>query len=123
MIHPFKDEEEHPVATVWRSTICAVVDGLRAHDYSLSCGVDGVRPIREENGVQIEEYIEDYGERLDALPEAAWDTSVAMWMDGHWDLLVDLWTIEAGSSDLALNLRIFETGEGFEIQVGLVYVP
>lgn len=71
----------------------------------------------------IRSYIAEYGETLTELPEESWETSVAQWMDGHWEVLVDLWTVEAGASDLVLSARVFEEGTGVRIEVHMVYVP
>ena len=33
-------------------------------------------------------------------------------MGTHWDVLVDLWTVEAGESNLVLCVRVFESEDG-----------
>jgi hypothetical protein len=61
---------------------------------------------------------------LIGLPEAAWDTSVAMWQGNQWGCLVDLWTAEEGRSDLVLEVAVFEDDEtSFRFRPELVYVP
>lgn len=100
-----------------------IVDAFVRLDYRLADGVPGVAPVSEETALQIREYIEEYGARLVALPEATWDTSVCIWMGNHWDALVDLWTEEEGSSDLVLQVRVAEVAGGYVLNVYMVYVP
>ena len=38
-------------------------------------------------------------------------------------MLVDLWTMESSRSDLALAARVFETDDGFRIEIDSVHVP
>jgi len=44
-------------------------------------------------------------------------------MGTHWEVLVDLWTVESGKSDLVLDARVFEQETGFRIEIHSVYVP
>jgi hypothetical protein len=57
------------------------------------------------------------------LPEATWQTSVAMWYGSFWDVLVDLWTAEEGRSDLVLHGRVTESDSGVRFSIHMVYVP
>jgi hypothetical protein len=68
-------------------------------------------------------YITDYGETLTELSEDTWKTSVAQWMGTHWDVLVDLRTIESGRSDMVLQAKVTETAKGFRVKIYMVYVP
>lgn len=121
---PIKDEEhELPVAVVWRPKLKDIVQALVERDYRFSRGIESLLPLRESSAEQIEAYIEDYGETLTELSDETWNSSISLWMRTYWDVLVDLWTIEAGRSDLVLHLRVFESGDGFSFMVDLVYVP
>jgi len=121
---PSKDDSrQYPIADVWKPTFHRIVEAFRSGDYALSQGVPFVEPLSASLAKQIREYIEDYGETLDILPEDAWATSVAQWVDRYWDVLVDLWTVESGASDLAISGRIFEDGDGYRIKVVGVLVP
>ena len=64
-----------------------------------------------------------YGAALVDLPEESWDTSVAQWMETYWEVLVDLWTVQEGRSDLVLHARVFEVGYDFEIKIDSIFVP
>lgn len=67
--------------------------------------------------------VDAYGARLASLPEEAWNTSVCQWMVGYWDVLVDLFTIDEGLSDLVLAVRVYEDGVGYSFKIQSVYVP
>ncbi len=119
-----KDENAaHQVASAWRPTLREIVRAFVQEDYGLEGGVPFVTPISAANVDQMKEYIADYGETLTELPEGAWRSSVSQWMGTHWDVLVDLWTVESGESDMVLSVRVFEAGSGFRIEVDSVYVP
>jgi hypothetical protein len=44
-------------------------------------------------------------------------------MDGHWEVMIDLFTVEEGASDLVLALRVYEKGLSYSFDIQLVYVP
>ncbi|MDR6674637.1 hypothetical protein [Xanthomonas sp. 1678] len=114
---------ERPIPTAWRDTLRGIADALAAGDHGLSKGLAGVAPVPLETASQIRGYLQAYGATLAALPEATWETSVCIWYGGHWDALIDLWTLEEGRSDLVLQVRVTETDAAFAIQVCMVYVP
>ena len=121
---PVKDEDgSHPIADEWRPTLREVVKALAEGDYELSRGVPSVAPVSNATAQQIREYVADYGEALADLPDKTWDSSVCQWMETHWDLIVDLWTVESGESDLVLSLSVFEADGGFRLEIGSVHVP
>lgn len=119
-----KDEEnERPIPDVWRSVFSSVVDAFVNKDYSLSCGVTGVSSISDETANHIKEYIADYGEELAQLPKETWESSICIWMGSHWDVLIDLWTVGEGRSDLVLGAQVSESVNGYSFDIGMVYVP
>jgi hypothetical protein len=71
----------------------------------------------------MKRYVADYGETLCDLPAETWTTSVAQWTGIHWDVLVDLWTVESERSDMVLHAFVSEVKNGFRIKIHLVYVP
>ena len=116
-------EQAHPVATAWRPTFELIVAKFAAGDLADVASLDLVS-VEAAVLRQAEEYLADYGETLVPLPSAAWETSVAQWMDGHWDVVVDLWTAEAGASDLVLAATVRVDGEGRQkVRLDGVYVP
>lgn len=116
-------EKQRPIPTKWRDTLSAIVDALKQGDYQLDQGVMGVRPISKDTAKTISNNIEDYGAQLTSLPEESWQTSACQWMGSYWDLLVDLYTLEEGASDLALVARVYESGNGYLFEVHSVHVP
>jgi hypothetical protein len=119
---PQKDlDRAHPIPTLWRPVFRQIVRAFADGNYELS-GVTGVE-ISADGATQVQRYIADYAETLVDLPEDTWRTSIAHWMDGHWDVLVDLWTEREGSSDMILSARVYERAEGTSVHVHAVYVP
>lgn len=118
-----KDEQQQPVPVVWRKTIAEIVAAFKEGDFSLSRGINGVRFISEKDAAGIAETIRDYGAQLISLPEDTWNTSAGQWYGQHWDVIVDLYTVEEGASDLVLQLRVDEEGAAYAFEVHLVYVP
>jgi hypothetical protein len=117
------DENAHPVAGAWRRTLRDIVQAFAEGDFALSRGVRHVRPVNAETAEHLRSCVTGYGATLTPLPEEAWNTSVAQWYGGFWDVLVDLWTAEEGRSDMVLDARIYEVGDHFEIQIHFIYVP
>lgn len=122
---PVKDEEsQRPIPTMWRPTIRQITSAFACHDYQLAKGISGVDAVPSDTAEGIRRYIADYGEELIELSEETWKSSVCIWMGNRWDVLVDLWTVAEGRSDLVLQLRIYETGDGdYKFSVYMVYVP
>lgn len=116
---PIRDgEREYPVAHAWRPTFRKIVSRIVAGDYELR-GIPGVTPLRPDEGIDLfRDRVANYGNvTLVELPDATWDTSVAMWDDPssyleggfeYWDVLIDLHTAEEGRSDLVLGARVIE---------------
>ena len=101
---PVKDEEkEHPIATTWRPTLRQIANAIAEGDYGLSRGIPAVGPVSSATANQIRAYVSQYPETLTELSDDTWNSSVAQWMRTHWEVIVDLWTIESGRSDLILS--------------------
>lgn len=119
-----KDEEHHIlVPDLWRNTLKELVDLLVNGDFESLSDVKGVREISEADIARIITNIEDYGCQLTSLPEVSWETSVCQWMQGYWNLLIDLFAIEEGISDLVLSVRVYESEKSYIFEVQSVYVP
>ena len=118
-----RDASEHPIPAPWRPAVREIVQAFARHDYQLGAGVPGVDPIPLEKAERIGQYIREYGEELIALPDETWNSSVCTWTGSRWDLLVDLWTLSEGRSDLVLALQVSEDADGFRFSVHMVYVP
>lgn len=119
-----KDEEKaHPVASAWRPTLREIAKAIAEGDYGLSRGIATVRPISDATAQRIRASVSRYGETLAQLPDTTWNSSVSQWMGTHWEVLVDLWTLESGRSDLVLTVFVFETTDGFRFEIDSVHVP
>lgn len=116
-------ENECPIPTVWRSAFVNIVKALIKKDYRFESCPEHVSPISKETADQIEKYIENYGEELIELSEETWESSVCIWMESHWNVIVDLWTVNEGRSDLILGARVLESDDSYVVHVDMVYVP
>lgn len=104
---PMKDENKaQPIPDAWRPTIRELTRALVKRDYGVSRAIAGVAPVSSATAEHMRASISDYGETLTELPDETWSSSIAQWMGTHWDVLVDLWTVESGASDLVLSLRV-----------------
>lgn len=118
-----KDEErEHPVPSLWRSKLRDIAEALKDGNFNLF-GVADVAPQDDDAASAIARNIKHYGFTLTSLPDATWATSVCQWQLDYWEVLVDLFTVEEGCSDLVLHVHIFERSGGFDFKVHFVYVP
>lgn len=119
-----KDDDEHPVAEQLRSTFRQIADAFVAGDFQLrDHPIVGVRPIDPATAQWIANNISAYGEMLAPLNEETWDRSTYRWMEGYWQMLVDLTTRSEPVSDLTLHAKLYEMSGGFELVVEAVYVP
>src|SRR5688572_22629151 len=101
------EDEELPVPTAWRKPLADIVACLASGEFSKLPSVAPVIPLTDQKCLDIESYIRAYGRKLTSLPEESWKTSIYLWMGGYWDVLVDLFTVEEGPSDLVLSLRVY----------------
>jgi hypothetical protein len=122
---PVSKDEDHqiPIPSEWRGTLAEVVEAFKEGDFGLKRGVAGVRSISAEKAAGIANNIRGYGARLTSLPEETWQSSACQWMRGHWDILVDLFTIEEGASDLVLAARVYEEDSTYVFEIQSVLVP
>jgi hypothetical protein len=119
-----KDDAEHPVPEPLRSTFRQIADAFTAGDFQLrDHPIHGVRPIDPDTAKWIADNISAYGETLAPLNEETWDRSIYRWMDGYWQMLVDLTTSSEPVSDLTLHAKLYEAGGDFALAVEAVYVP
>lgn len=123
MVPIVKEYAQGLVPSEWRGTFSAIVASFIDGDFTLTRGIEGVRPITIEDAVAIETNISEYGGRLVALPDDTWQSSVCQWMDEYWEVLVDLYTQEEGRSDLVLHARVYEDSAAYRFDIDSVYVP
>ena len=116
-------ETERPIPSAWRPVFQDIVKAFCNHDYQLQIGIPKVAPISDSTAKHIEESIQNYGEKLTELPEETWRSSVCIWMGDRWDVLIDLWSLSEGPSDLVLSAQVKEQQAGLVFHVYMVYVP
>jgi hypothetical protein len=114
---------ERKVPSSWRPVFEDVVRAFVKEDYRLRTGIPGVEEVSAETETHIRNSIRSYGATLTELPNETWESSVCMWYETYWDVLVDLWTQDEGRSDLVLSVRVTEGGDGFSFRIHMVYVP
>eukprot|EP01037_Dinobryon_pediforme_P020035 gene20034-20565_t len=78
-------------------------------------------PISGNEAERLRRNISAYGAHLSELPERAWQTSVCRWMEGYWDVLVDLFTEEEGESDLVLFIKVYEREGSYRFNVESIH--
>jgi len=119
------DENQTPIPEVWRNTFSQIVEAFKDGDFRLQRGIARVFFASADCAAGIEENIRSYGCQLTGLPEEAWKTSACQWMRGYWDVLIDLYTIQEGASDLVLAVRVYEDENetAFLFKIQSVYVP
>lgn len=119
-----KDEDsQHLVPSEWRMVLTKIADAIKDEDFNAMRRLDGVRSLSSEREAKIVDSIRRYGAHLAALPNETWNTSMCMWMGDYWDVIVDLYTVEEGASDLVLAVRVYEEGPHYAFDVHYVYVP
>ena len=124
VINVSKNEtQEQPIPTAWRANIIDVVNCIRNNRWIALVNMQSVRKLTKETEKRIANNISAYGCNLLELPPESWESSACQWMMGYWDVIVDLYTEEEGSSDLALCLRVYESGSTFEFEIVSVHVP
>ncbi|MGR9116093.1 MAG: DUF7668 domain-containing protein [Gammaproteobacteria bacterium] len=119
-----KDEDNQMlVPEAWRNTFTDIVEAFKDGDFKLERGVHGVRPVSEDDAARIASNLANYGCHLISLPEETWNTSMCQWMQGYWDVLIDLFTSEEGASDLVLAVRVYEEGSSYIFEIQSIHVP
>ena len=121
MLH--KDDLEHSVPELWRPTFRQIADAFVAGDFRLRhFPVQRVAPVEPATAEHIAKNVAAYGDPLAALNDATWERSVYRWMDGYWQVLVDLTTQGEPVSDLTLHAKLYDEVEP-RLQIDSVHVP
>ena len=117
------EDEELPVPTEWRKPLADIVECLASGEFSKLSSLPAVTLEGGWGWQDIDAYIRDYGCKLTSLPQESWRTSIYLWMGGYWDVLVDLFTVEEGPSDLALSLRVYPREGSYTFRIEWLHVP
>ena len=107
-----------------RDTVRRLVEMLVARDYD---GIEAATRGRRLTAEQLSQAVEEYGRELQMPPEVVFENPDVNEIEGAipqaaW-ILVDLWTIEEGRSDLTLEIRLTDTGgELYDIEINNLHV-
>lgn len=113
--------KEMVIPSKWRDTLSEIVKSFVNGDYHLD-RVPFVSRLRPSLADLVKENISAYGDELVLLPEASWETSVYLWMNGYWQVVVDLFVLNKGRSDLGLFVKVREDGDQYTFEVTSVHV-
>ncbi|MDN3647277.1 hypothetical protein QWY75_13785 [Pontixanthobacter aestiaquae] len=113
---------ELPIPLVWRSDLAKIVEYLISKDSSVIDSLD-FAPISKKNFAYIDQTIDLYGCTLVSLPDESWHTSFYRWMNGFWELWIDLFSLEEGASDLVLVVKVFESDDSYRFEFQSLHVP
>ena len=94
-----------------RNTVHRLVEMLIAGDYD---GLERASRGRRLTGEHLRQAVGEYGRELRMPPEVVFDDLDLNEIEGAipqaWWVLVDLWTVDEGRSDLTLEIRLTDTG-------------
>lgn len=115
-----KDDSEHAVPPELRGRFGELIAAFAAGNFAPE--QEGVAPITIEVARLIAGNVVAYGDVLVPLRDEAWARSAYRWMDGYWQVIVDLSTNGEPVSDLALHARIMDE-PGLPVLIDGVWVP
>ena len=102
-----KDENlELPVPLMWRESLESLANSFVLNKFPL---VDAQFKLAKYDTEIITlnfDNISDYPEKLGLLSERSWDTSIFQWVDGYWEVLIDL-SNEKGEIDDSTRILRF----------------
>ena len=105
--YPVKDEEnERPIPLVWRTTILAIGECIKAGDYRFEKAPSSVKRVNADTAEVSVYQIESYGCESVTITELSWQSSIYIWMGEQWDVIVDLIDENGSHTDLILKLNI-----------------
>lgn len=119
-----KDSEvEQPIPNEWKDALYEIVEDIRNCRLQSREVTGGSYVVDPADADRIYENIDAYGEKLARLHEESWDTSICRWMTTYWYILIDLFTVDEGASDLVLVVNGHEVERSYRFDVQSVHVP
>ena len=119
-VRPSPGVDEALVPLVWRPMLKLIAD---AAVRGVRCDDPSVLPIPDDlmqlNNANIAEYPDPLGE----LADATWETSIYAAEGEHWQVLLDLSARNQPTTDLVLHVRVYDRGENYLFEPGMIYVP
>lgn len=117
-----KKSQELPIPHVWREPIRGLVHCIISKNYDQLSKNPSFELPSKEKIYSIEYNIDSYNEVIVGVTEWSWSRSVYMWMDGYWEIIVDI-AGESGPSDLSIFLRAYENRGQYLFRIESVHVP
>lgn len=121
-----------PIPLPLRPALAQVVDRVAAGDFE-ALKASGADPYPDSDlGLWIREYgrpsesTEQGGATLISLPDEAWEYAEVIYEDPgpprRWGVVIDLWTVEEGRSDLSMEADVVETSTGLRVLILNIHV-
>ncbi len=117
------EDKELPVPSAWRFALKTIADALVGE--TVIPKIDGfLISSPEKDQLQIcRDNIEAYPDEIGSLNVESWNSSIHIWNNGYWSVLVDLTAHSGETTDLVFHAKVSEQGEQYLIEPGLIYVP
>lgn len=117
------DDQELPVPSAWRLPLKEIADALVLR--TTIPHIDGfvISPIDIDQLEICRANVRDYADPIGPLTVESWKTSISVWDEGYWSVLVDLTTTSGEVSDLVFHAKVTEHEDQYLIEPGLIYVP
>ena len=114
---------ELPIPSVWRTGLKRLADASVLAETIEADKHFSVVPADLQTKEINAANIMAYPDALGPLAEKSWDTSVYLWQDDHWEVLVDLSGVDGETTDLVFHAIVREVDDRFKVEPGLIYVP
>ena len=115
-----KPDEELPVPLEWRSMLKYIADEIVAGRGPVA---DNIKAVDAKSLEVSLDNIRAYPDPIGSLQDITWQSSIYVWAQSCWEVLVDLSTLGNETSDLILHLRVYELNNRYVFEPGLIYVP
>ena len=112
--------KQGPVPTAWRKALKEIVRAIAARDATFSgCSV----PVEAPSLHKSWRIIDEMGVSLAELPDETWSSSVCIRSFDEWDVIIDLYDVTQGRTDLILPAKIKEGSDGIRVTLDMIHVP
>jgi hypothetical protein len=116
-------EIEQTIPVEWRDSLKCIVDDIRRKRFFPKSFKSFYYTVTDDNVSRIYSNLDAYGEELDILHDNTWNTSICRWTGSSWHVLLDLFTVEGGASDLVLFVDVYPEGAKYRFDIRSVHVP
>ena len=118
-------ENERPVPSEWHDTLAEIAMAFNSESPALALQI--IKNVSfEDEIIKISlGQIEDYPASKVYVGPKTWESSICIWEEGYWSLLVDLHIDDKDDqvSDLVMPVRVFIKNKAFEFQPNFIHVP